>query len=852
MIWRDRSGDAGDDIDFFLAEETDANIARGMSPEEARRAARLKFGNVLRFREEMRAVWVRRWLDDALCDVRYAWRISARAKSFTGIILLLTGLGVGVNTAVFSLVDALLLRPLPYPSPGRLVAYSDEGKPARFKSGISAADFAIWQERARSFDSLAGYQSRDATVSTGDIAMTAPSISHTGELWHMTGARPQWGRLATGDAAQAEVVISHRLFVKLLGGNPSAVGKPILLDGTQAAVSGVLPPSFQFLLPHGASGLALREPDIYQSAGPIPSGDRRRFSVAGRLREGWRPEAALVELKELQAFIQKDSPDRWFAGLSWMQLRPLRESLTVGAAEALAILQLAGLLVLLIVCANVAGLLLARGLARRKELAIRASIGAGSGRLLRQCLCEGLFLSAAGGALGLLLSGGLLVAMRRWGAETLPRLAEVRMNENVLLFAVGLSLFTAMAFSLWPFLIQGRADLSASLRGAGTAEHAASRMVRATLTAGEFALAVVLVVGAGLMVRSFAALMAQIPGFTPERILTLRVSLAGADYNDKARAEAVVAEMETALQTLPGVVSAGVVERQSYLLQSASPANPNVVDRFDDSLVTPGYFGALGMRLVRGRWLTAGDAREATVVNETLARRVFGQADPIGQEVRLFGRPVRVVGVAADLQYAQRDQPTGPELFRGYTGNLAGRPVLQVILRTSGDPEMLIGPVKALLAVVAPAQAVHDIRTLEAELAGSIAPRRLHFALLLGFAVISLALATVGAYGMAAYSVTQRTREIAIRRALGAGSVEIWGSVLRLCLWPASLGILAGLGGAAVFARWMRTLLYGVEPLDGATFVAVPVLLFGAAIAACVFPAAKAVNVDPIATLRMD
>lgn len=843
--------DPGDDIEFFLQEETDENIARGMTPQEARLAARRKFGNTLHVHEEVRWVWFPRWLDDFAQDLRYAWRSYRRAKLFTATLLLMLALGIGVNAAVFSLVNAMLLRPLPYPEANRLVAYSDDGKAARFKSGILVADLQAWRERSRTFELLAGYQYRDEVLSAGSDAVPVRAAAIAGDFWRILGVQPGVGRLFEEEAAPGSAVVSHRIFTQFFGGDPGIVGKPALLAGNPILITGVLPPAFRLLLPEGRVGLESREPDVFLPSGPLLRGDPRRVSVVGRLREGETAATALTEIRKLQSDLWEESKDRWFAGTGIMKLEDWRANLAGRATEALTVLQIAALLVLLIACANIAGLLMARGMTRQREVAIRISIGAGRGRLLRQYLCEGLFLTLCGGAGGVLLSRLLLGLMHRWGAQVLPRLAEAELDHRVMLFTMLLSLASTLLFCFWPATIPV-ATTSLTLRSHGASKNAGNRTLRAMLSGAELALAVVLAIGAGLMIRSFGAMYAAVPGFEPARVLVMQLSLSGAEYKERTRTAATIAEVEAALRSLPGVWRAGVAQRESYLLQSASSAVPNVVDRFDESLVTPEYFSAIGMRLVRGRWLEEHDAADASVINETMARRMFGTGDPVGRSIKHLGRAVRVVGVAADLKYARMDGEVTPEVFRGYAQNVGGRPSLVIAMLLEGDPKAVAAAARSRLSAIAPRQAIHGVQTLEARLSDSIAPRRLNLAVLLGFAAASMLMALIGIYGVVAYSVTQRTQEIGIRRALGASSSRIAGSVLASGLGPAVVGIVVGLLGAMAFTRWMTSLVYGVQPLDLVTFATVPLLLLAATVMACLVPALRAIRIEPLIALRFE
>ena len=829
-----------DDIYQHLAEETAENIARGMSPLEARDAARRKFGNVLHAREATRAVWVPLWLDQLAQDSRYALRSLRHNPSFATVVLLSLALGIGVNTAVFSVLNTLLLRPLPYQDSARLVVYAP-ALSARFKPDVLAADFAEWRTRAKSFQYLVAYQYQDATLASSQAATRIRQVAATPDFWPLSGAQPALGRLPADTDRPDVVLISHGLFLRQFGADPAVIGTPVLLAGKPVTIIGVLAPSFRFHLPQDRPGTTWREVDLYLPAPPPVRGDRDRYFIVGKLQPTATLSAALTEIKTIQAANLQTYPDRWFPGVDRIALEPLQERLAGPAGQAILILQAAGIFVLLIACANIANLLLARTAARQREVSIRLALGAGPGRLLRQFFAEGLVLSLLGAALGLPLASGLLWGLAQVAAQGIPRLAEAAIDLRVLLFTATASLFSATLFCLGPALTILKRPVNPTRLNP-----------QQLLVAAEVALAVILLAAAGLLVKSSLLLHATVPGFAPEQTLVLQLSLTKTQYKARPRLTTLIDEIIAQLETLPGVQAVGIAESQGYLLQGGKNATPAIVDQFQDSLVSPGYFAAMGMKLLAGRWLTAADPADATVINETMAKRAFGTQNPLGQEILKLGRPVRIVGVVANLKYAKLDAEPGPELFRGYRLNLSGLPTLSIVARVQGDPLLLAAEARRRIAALEPQESIHGVQTLANSLSDSVAPRRFNLWLLSFFAAAALLMASVGIYGVISYSVTQRTREIGIRLALGAKPWLIASLLLRQGLAVTALGLALGLAAAYALTTWMASLLYNVQPHDPSIFAAVTLLLALIALLACLLPALRATRVDPLTALRQN
>ena len=702
---------------------------------------------------------------------------------------------------------------------------------------------------------MAGYSYSDGILASSNDAGQVRLASLAGDFWAITGAKPAWGTLFAPDTPLGSIVLSHPLFERRFAGDSTVVGKSMILDGRPVTVTGVLAPGFEFLFPQDRPDLESGGIDAYVSSGPLLRSSRQRVFVAARLKPLVTMGSALSELQTVEARILQTYPDRWFAGVERMRLTSLQERLVGSVRRALIILQVAGMFVLLIACVNVANLLLARASVRQREIAIRSAIGAGTVRVIRQFLIEGMVLALLGGAAGLVLARFAVSIMAGLGSHTVPRLAETRIDPGVLGFSLAISVVSGLIFSLGPAVALYRTNLQDALKErAGEASLGWGGLrVRRALVAFELALAIVLLTGAGLMIKSFWRMYANPPGFSPEHTLLLKVSLTGPEYADKPRQVSYLNEVVRRVSSLPGIEAAGISKSDVLLVQSKDSTRPPVVDSFGENLVSPGYFGAIGMRLVQGRWLTAADPPDATVINETMAQRAFGAANPIGQSIERLGRQIRVIGVAANLKYSKLDADPGPEIFRAYSQNLGpGRVTMTLALRVAGDPLGIAPAVRGLISEIDPTQPIYSIETLRKALSRSIAPRRFNLYLLGTFAAASLLMAIIGIYGVIAYSVAQRTREIGIRMALGAQSGEVVRMVVQQGMAIALSGIAVGVVAALGLTRFMASLLYGVRPDDAPTFAVVALILAITALLASWGPALRAAVVDPLIALRYE
>jgi putative ABC transport system permease protein len=836
------------------------NLERGMAPEEARRAAVRKFGNVARATEETYAVW--HWMawDRLRQDVRYALRGLRRNPGFAAVAVLTLALGIGMNTAVFSVVNAVLLRPLPYPDARRLVWVANRIERFHMEA-VAGPDFLDWKDQARSFDGMASYGYGGVTLGQGADAEEIGAASVSGDFLRLTGERLAAGRpFAPGE--RHVLLLTHRLFVRRYGSDPAAIGRTVMVDRTPYTIVGVLPESFRFALPTDTDPHeieALRPSDVApenQSRG----GRMSILNVIGRLRPGVGVQQAFAELDTIQHNIWRNDKSGFYNTMKLM-VEPLQDRVVGAAQRGLLLLMAAVGCVLLIACVNIANLLLARSTARQREIAVRAAMGAGRARLAAQLVAEGVALALVGGAAGLLVARAALSAILRFGANAAPRLAETSIDLRVLAFTLAISCCTGILFGLAPAWSLSRPNLAEVLKEGGrTATGSAGALsARRLLMAGEVALAVVLLAGAGLLLRSFWRMNAWPAGFAPDRTVTMQVSLAAPDRADEVLLRAAAA---------PGVEACGISNSRmlGFVQAEGVPFPPNQAPQAEFHTVSAGYFRAMGMRLAAGRWLTDRETQPAVMVNQAFVRRVFGEANPIGRRVRTGSGGMNIngggaamprdtmapiVGVVADLRYTKLDEEPGAEIYIPYRQAAQLRDV-DVVLRAAGNPAATAAEVRKAVAAIDPTRPVYDVQTLEEALADSIAPRRLSLLLLAVFAGAALALAAVGIYGVMSFAVTQRTHEVGVRIALGADRRQVVRTIVGQGMLVAVVGMAAGIAGALALGRAIRGMLYGVGPADPWTYAAVCALLAVSVWTACWIPARRAAAVDPTVALRYE
>ena len=803
-------------------------------------------------------------------DIHYALRNIAKKPLFYAVVVLTLALGIGANAAIFTVVNGVLLQPLPYPHPDRLMMLWTHNPRQGFDKDVGTyPNFEDWRRASRSFERMSAYFGASVTVTGNGDPEQLRGARVTPEFFATIGVAPLHGHAFGSVNGQAggerAVILAHRLWIRRFGADPSLVGRPVVLNGVAHEVMGIMPPSFA----HPADA------ELWLPLAPV--GDFEALfaargsywlTIIGRLQPGVTPAAAQSEMDAIAARLEQAYPAN--AGIG-VRLVPMHEELVGDVKRPLLILLGAVCFVLLIACANVANLLLTRAASRQRELAIRAALGASRGRLARLVLTESVILGLLGGAAGLMLAAVSTDLLQTLAPAELPRLSEITIDRRVLAYAAGASLVTSLFFGLVPALFASRRDSGGQLKDGGRTGSDGRRggRVRATLAAGELAIALVLLVGAGLLIRSVIALNSEDPGFATRGVLALRLQLPAASYDTPDRIAGFYEQLVERLQALPGVESAaaGSSLLLSPLPASGSlsiegrpplPANARDIPVPFDS-VTPEYFSTLQIPLRRGRMFSRADAANAqpvVMVNEAFVRRFFPGEDPLGRRVT-FSDPSQpgtrwqtIVGVVADTRRGGFEREPWAETY--FPMRQAPDRRAFVLLRTTGDPVALVAPARAAVWAIDRHQAIAGIRTVPELLAQRDVNRRFTTLLLVLFASVALVLAIIGTYGVIAHATAQRTQEIGIRLALGAGRQTIMRMVLIGGLRIAAAGLAIGILGALVLTQVLTGLLYGVSARDPLTFLLVPGTLLAVALAACWIPARRAMRVEPVVALRGD
>jgi putative ABC transport system permease protein len=810
----------------------------------------------------------RRMMSGWLQDVRYGLRMLGKRAAFTALAVLTLALGIGANTAIFSVVYGVLLKPLPFPEPERLVTlWQNDTRNHVERDDLSPPNLVDWQEQSKSFEALAALNPWSHDYTSGDEPATFRSALVTEGFFEILGVKPLVGRTFLPEEYTAGrhrvAVLRYGTWKQKFGGDPGIVGTKILLDKEPYTVVGVMPEEFRIRM-FGPRERELYAPQVVDEEWRTEGRSATYLRVLGRLKPGVTLREARTEVAGIAARLAQEYP-RENTGVSATVL-PYHEYLVSDARTGLLVLWGAVGFVLLIACANVANLLLARGNERLREMAIRTALGAGRARLVRQLLTESALLGVAGAAGGVLLAQWGVEAIVKLSPGNLPRLDEVVLDGTVLAFAAGAALLTVLLFGLLPAIHLARTDLQPSLRegSAGAGTGSGRQRFRGALVISELALALVLLAGAGLLLRSFTGLLRVNPGFDAEKILSLQVFI-WSSYPKPEQRAAFVRDALARFEALPGVEAAAATTTLPFFPSSQTtmlgvtvegqPAPPAGQERTAlNSVATPGYFRTMGMPLVRGRTFTEGDTLDAprvVVINETLARQFFGGDDPVGRRITVQLRQplsAEVVGVVADVKHARLDEPSKPEFWRAN----AQIPMGSVIFAIRGqNPASLVQSAKAALWEVDKVP-IYYLSTLDELLGRSLEQRRFTMLLLGSFAVLAMTLAAVGIYGVISYSTAQRTHEIGVRMALGAQPRDILRMVLRQGMRMAGAGIALGVALALVLTRLLSTMLFDVRASDPLTLGGVTVLLAAVALLACWLPARRATRVDPLHALRYE
>ncbi|HEV8337698.1 MAG TPA: ABC transporter permease [Candidatus Polarisedimenticolia bacterium] len=794
-------------------------------------------------------------------DVRYGFRLLVHQPGFTTAAILTLGLGIGANTALFSVIHAVLLKPLPYADADRIMmVWSNNLSKGWDSFAVSPPDFLDFKKRSRRFETMVAFQS-ESLVLTGDAEPERLDGMLTTEgFFELSGVQPARGRgfrpEEFGEGKNRVVVLSHGLWKRRFGSNPEVLQKSLLLNGEPYAVVGVLPE--QFRIPMGADLLA----PLGFSDERLAHRGSRNLVVMGKLRPGGTVSGARAEVSGIAESLAKQYPD---ADTGWgATVNPLYEQIVGGVRPALVALFAAVGFVLLIACGNVTNLLLAHGSSRQKEIALRAAVGAGQGRLVRQLLTESVLLALGGGGLGLLLGGWGVDLLRALKPAGLPRIQELGMNPTVLLFTLGLSLLTGLVVGVTPAFLISRSNLHDVLKEGGRGPSRLRQRLRGLLVVSQVALSLVLLVGAGLQIRSFMQLMAVNPGFDATNALTFRVSLPGQKYAaGEPRSDFYRRTLESA-RALPGVKAVAAVNPLPFggddLIYSVevegrpSPAGQNPSANWYS--ISSDYLQTMGIPIVKGRGFTEHDAPGAprvALINETMARKVFPGEDPIGRRISMGIDPEsmrEIVGIVRDVKHYGLESQVTMQMYEPFLQNPSEG--MTFVLRSDANPGSLAPAARRAVFALDRDLPVSQVQTLESLISDSSSQRRFNTVLIGLFALVALVLAAVGIYGVVAYSVAQRTQELGVRMALGAQKSHIFGMVLRQAMGLVTSGVIVGLAGAALLIRFIAHLLYGVGPFDAMTFFVTPLILAAVALLASYLPARRATRVDPAVALRCE
>lgn len=876
----------GEHAERELAREIGSHLAmlqedferRGLPPAEAHQAARRAYGGVEQAKELHRDARSFVWIEHVIKDVCYGWRNLLRTPLFTATAVIALALGIGANTAIFSVVNAVLLRPLAYKDANRLVTLLHYGT-----GPVSTANYIDWRDQSRSFEAMGAADFWSPNLTNSGHFDSAPpehlyALKVTQNLMPLLGIEPVLGRLFVAgedqEGAEHEVILSYRLWQRRFNRDPNVLGKPITLNGEAYTVVGVMPPAFKFA-PFWATHAELWAPDAFGATIHDRGGNHLR--VFARLKPGVTLEQARADIATVTGRLEHQYP----ATNRGVAVTPLKENVVGKIETPLLMLLCAVGFVLLIACANVAHMLLARTSDRQKEIAVRTALGAGRTRVIAQFLTENLLLAAIGAMAGLLLALSGTKALVALSPAYIPRVEMVGIDTRAALFLLGVTVLTAVVFGLAPAMHATAGNLSGALKegGRGDSDGIRRNRLRSFLVASEFALAFILLIGAGLMIRSFFALQSVNPGFNPHNVLSMVVSVAGTKEAEPNRRAIFYRELLLKVEALPGVNSAGAINHlplagdlwdRGFEIEGRPKPRPGESPDAVYRIVMPGYFQAMRLPLRRGRTITGKDDARATgvvIINERAAREYWPGEDPIGRRITISDEKssqptwLTVIGVVADAKQSEWAAKPDPEIYLAALQNgdflgdggasiAAHMTYITLVVRADANPADIASAVKQTVWSFDRNLPISEVFTMDRVVADATAQPRFEMLLLGVFAAVALVLAAVGIYGVMSYSVSRRTREIGIRISLGASRADVLRMVVRQGMVQALAGAAVGLVGALLLAQLMADMLYGVRPSDPVTFGGVAMVLGLAALLATCVPARKATRIEPMTALR--
>ncbi len=863
-LWRNLRGrnaierQLEDEVTAYLELLADEKVRGGMDPRQARRAARIELGGRTQVQEEVREARPGHLLEEIARDVRYGFRALARNRGFTAVAALALALGIGANTAMFSVAYGVLLRPLPYPDADRITAVFLRYEPRDAEFGtMCIRDYLDWKTANRAFEEPSIYMTRPFDITGAGEPEQNPGAMVTASFFSTMQVRPFLGRVFTPGEDQPGstpvAVLAESLWRRRFAASPQVLGRIVSLNGVSTTIVGVMPDSFRFPRPGVAlwTNLPVAPPTRY---GPW------FYRGVARLRPGVTLAQAQRETNAIALQMMRRNP--YYKRLS-MPVVGLRDALVGSVRRPLLILLGAVGLVLLVAIVNVANLMLARATVREREMALRLSLGAARGRLIRQLLTESVLLAAIGGAGGLLAAYAAIHLLRAWNPGNLPFLDSVQLDGRALALTMLISLVTGLLFGLVPAFQTASTDLNSTLKEGGRGSGGTARhRTRAALAIAEVALSLMLLTGAGLLFRSFVRLQSVSGGFSapPERLLTIPISPSDRKYRDPNAGLRYYGQVLERARRFPGVESAALTDSlpptaqadaDTFTLEGQTLPPGEINPIVTHATAGDGYFETMGVPLRRGRTFAGRDRAESTpvaIVSESMARRFFGGRDPVGMRLGYSGTWLTIVGVVGDVKYLGLQKDSDAAYYLPFAQSYSTR--MYLVVRTNEDANALAQSLRRELQAVDPGVTLDRTVTMRQALASSTAQPRFDTMLLAVFAGIALALAAVGIYGVVAYSVAQRTHEIGVRMALGAAPSDVWGMVIGQAARMALAGIAIGVAGALGLTRLLGALLFGTSATDPLTFVAVAAVLLIVAMAAAFVPARRATRIPPVVTLR--